>query len=318
LLSIYKLSAAVFLTANLVCAEKVNWEPGKVISVEQVSTPAKTPGPECNQLPRGATPPAQCRPANLKAQRFWRVTVETGNKRFVVRPYKAPKFLDALNQEAPNYVDPKMTAGSSVEVAVYSGENIRLRTDQGEGLPASVESDDIISKDAVSKVIPPTPAVAVRAPAASPTPPIAPVPAAASARSVEAGQLEFKIVLLDNGDFIDLDVQEAKPQDIGDGAAFFSFAGDSSRARVSSNKPVFMILGGSDTGIPELSRLQVGKGTRELVYSQIRKKSASSLPVAVTKVSDTLRRVTVGEPLAAGEYVFVVPGFNKAFLFSVR
>jgi hypothetical protein len=318
LLSIYKLSVAVFSMASLVCAEKANWEPGKVISVEQVSTPAKEPGPECSKLPRGATPPVQCRPASLKAQRFWRVTVETGNKRYVVRPYKAPKFLDALNQDGPNYVDPKLTAGSGIEVAVYSGENIRLRTDRGEGLPASVESEDIISKDVVSKVNPTPLEGLVRAQAAPPIPNTAPVPAAASARSVETGQPEFRIVLLDNGDFIDLEVQEAKPQDIGDGAALFSFAGDSSRARVSSNKPVFMILGGSDAGMPELSRLQVGKGTRELVYSQIRKKSASSLPVTVTKVSDTLRRATVGEPLAAGEYVFVVPGFNRAFLFSVR
>jgi hypothetical protein len=175
-----------------------------------------------------------------------------------------------------------------------------------------VESQENISNDVVSKVVPPTPAV-VRAPATT-----AAVPAAAPARAVEAGQPEFKIVLFDNGDFIDLEAQETKPQDIGDGAALFSFAGDSSRARMSSNKPVFMILGGIEAGTPELSRLQVGKGTRELVYSQIRKKSASSLSLTVTKVSDTLRRATVSEPLAAGEYVFLVPGFNRAFLFSVR
>jgi hypothetical protein len=240
-----------------------------------------------------------------------------GNKRYVVRPYKAPKFLDGLNQDGPNYVDPKLTAGSGVEVAIYSGENIRLRTDQGEGLPASVESQENISNDVVSKVIPPTPVVAVRAPVA-PQATTAAVPAAVPARAVEAGQPEFKIVLFDNGDFIDLEAQDTKPQDIGDGAALFSFAGDSSRARMSSTRPVFMILGGSDSGAPELSRLQVGKGTRELVYSQMRKKSASSLPVTMTKVSDTLRRVTVSEPLAAGEYVFLVPGFNRAFLFSVR
>ena len=319
--SIYKLGVAVFSMASILCAEKVNWEPGKVISVEQVSTPAKTPGPECSKLPRGATPPAECRPANLKAQHFWRVTVEAGNQRYVVRPYRAPKFLDGLNQEGPNYVDPKLTAGSGVEVAVYTGgELIRLRTDHGDGLPASVESQETISREvvsgeAISKVNPPTPEVAVRAPAAPPTP----TPAAtSSARAVGAGQAEFRIVLLDNGDFTDLEVQESKLQDIGDGAALLSFAGDSSRAKVTSNKPVFMILGGSETGNPELSRLQVGRGTRELVYSQVRKKSASSVPVTVTKVSETLRRVTVSEPLAAGEYVFLAPGSNIAFLFSVR
>jgi hypothetical protein len=302
--------------ASIVCAEKTTWEPGKVISVEQVSTPAKTPGSECSKLPRGATPPAQCRPANLKAQRFWRVTVEAGNKRYVVRPYKAPKFLDALNQDGPTYVDPKLTAGSGVEVAVYTGDLIRLRTDQGEGLPATVESEDVISKG-----VAPTPEVAVRPPAPpAPTPAAlaAPVSTPAPVRTVEPGSAEFRIVLFDNGDFVDLETQETKPQDIGDGAALYSFAGDSSRARMSSNKPVFMILGASESGTPEMSRLQVGKGTRELVYSQIRKKSASSVPVTMTKVSDTLRRVIVNETLAAGEYVFLVPGVNKAFLFSVR
>jgi hypothetical protein len=109
-----------------------------------------------------------------------------------------------------------------------------------------------------------------------------------------------------------------KSQDIGDGAALYSFAGDSSRARVNSNKPVFMVLGGSDAATPELSRLQVGKGTRELAYSSIRKKSASPVPITITKVSDTVRRITVSATLPAGEYVFLMPGSDRAFLFNLR
>lgn len=302
--------ASVFVT-SLVLADSALWEPGKVVSIEQVSTPAKTPDADCRNVPRGGTPPEHCRPAYLRAEHFWRVTVEAGNKRYVVRPYRAPKLIDTLSQEGANYVDPKLTAGSAVEVAVYSSKIIRLRTDQGDGVPAAVDSQEIISGVVASKAVPPQQEVAMRVAA----PPIA---AVAPARAVDPVQSDFKIVLFDSGDFIDLETQELKAQDIGDGAAIYSFAGDSSRARVSSNKPVFMILGGSDTSNPELSRLQIGKGTRELVYSQIRKKSASALPVTVTKVSDTLRRVSVNEPLGPGEYVFVVPGSGRGFLFGLR
>jgi hypothetical protein len=181
-------------------------------------------------------------------------------------------------------------------------------------VPAAVDSQEIISGAVVSKPAPPQQEVVVRTPA----PPIAPVAPLTPARAADPVPSEFRIVLLDNGDFIDLETQELKAQDIGDGAALYSFAGDSSRARVSSNKPVFMILGGSDATNPELSRLQVGKGTRELVYSQIRKKSASALAITMTRVSDTLRRVTVNEALAPGEYVFIVPGSGRAFLFDLR
>jgi len=191
---------------------------------------------------------------------------------------------------------------------VYSSKIIRLRTDQGDGLPAAVDSQEIISGVVVSKAAPPQQEVAVRAAA----------PSIAQARAADPVQSEFKIVLLDNGDFIDLEGQELKAQDIGDGAALYSFVGDSSRVRVSSNKPVFMILGSGESSNPELSRLRVGKATRELVYSQIKKKSASAVPVTVTRVSDTLRRVTVNETLAAGEYVLIVPGSGRAFLFGLR
>jgi hypothetical protein len=299
---------AILSITSVAFAETALWEPGKVISVEQVSTPAKTPDPDCRNVPRGGTPPEHCRPAYLRAEQFWRVTVEAGNKRYVVRPYRAPKLIDTLSQDGPKYVDPKLTAGSAVEVAVYSSKIIRLRADQGDGLPAAVDSQEIISGVVVSKAAPPQQEVAVRA-AASPI---------AQASAADPVQSEFKIVLLDNGDFIDLEAQELKAQDIGDGAALYSFAGDSSRVRVSSNKPVFMILGASDATNSELSRLQVGKGTRELVYSQIRKKSASAVPVTVTRVSDTLRRVAVNEPLGAGEYVLIVPGSGRAFLFGLH
>ena len=121
------------------------WEPAKVVAVEQVSSPAKEPDPSCRGVPRGATPPPRCRPSNLRAEQFWRVTVDVGNKRFVVRPYRAPNLLDALNQDGPDYVDPHLTAASPIEVAIVSSKQIRLRTDQGPGIPAIVDSQELLS-----------------------------------------------------------------------------------------------------------------------------------------------------------------------------
>ncbi len=94
-----------------------------------------------------------------------------------------------------------------------------------------MDSQEIISGVVVSKAMPSQPEVPVRvAP-----PPIATV---APPRAADPVQSELKIVLLDNGDFIDLETQELKAQDIGDGVALYSFAGDSSRTRVNSNKPL--------------------------------------------------------------------------------
>ena len=110
-------------------AETAIWEPGKVIAVEQVSTPAKTPDPTCRSVPKGEDPPARCRASNLRAEQFWRVTLEVGNKRLVVRPYRSPKLIDALSQDRAVYIDPNLTPASSVEVALFSSKAIRLRAD---------------------------------------------------------------------------------------------------------------------------------------------------------------------------------------------
>jgi len=130
-----------------------------------------------------------------------------------------------------------------------------------------------------------------------------------------------RVVLLENGDFLDVEVQEVKSQDIGDGAAVYSFAGDSSPFRAGSNTPVFLVLAEGEAasgGNLELSRLQVEKGSRQMAYSTTKKRSASSLPVMVTQVSSTLRKVSVKEPLPPGEYVVLLENSNRGFLFSVR
>ena len=218
----------------------------------------------------------------------------------MVRPYRAPKLLDSLNQEGPIYVDPNLTAGTTLEVAVYAGKSVRLRTDKGDGVPAILDSEDTIAKaEASAKVESPPP---VRGAAA-------PSPSSAS-----------RVVLLENGDFIDLESQELKAQDIGDGAVLYSFAGDSSPTRIGSTRPIFLVM---MPGNVELARVQVGKGNRQLLYSAAKKHSASPLAVTVTQVSDTLRRVTVSEPLTPGEYVLVVVDSNKddsnrAYLFEAR
>ena len=139
--SVVLLSCATLLKA----ADTPLWEPGKVVAVEQVSTPAREPDPSCRAVPKGTTPPARCRPSNLRAQQFWRVTVETSNKRFVVRPYRAPTVIDALNQSETEYVDPHLTTASTIEVAVVSGKTVRIRTDRGQGIPAIVDSQELLS-----------------------------------------------------------------------------------------------------------------------------------------------------------------------------
>ena len=312
--SICKFSVIVlWLASSAAAADTARWEPGKVVAVEQVSKPAKTPDADCRTLPRGQTLPARCRTANLRAEEFWRVTVDVGNKRYVVRPYRAPKLLDSLNQEGPIYVDPKLTAGSAVEVAVYANKSVRLRTEKGDGLPAIVDSVvDSVVDSAVGAVVEfkkdetPNPAIAVTAQ-------VRPSPRAVATAPVSPAT--SKVVLLENGDFIDLEVQELMSQDIGDGAALYSFPGDSSPTRINSNRPVFLVMG-LERGNLELARLQVGKGTRQLLYSVAKKHSASPLAVTATQVSDTLRRVTVNDPLAPGEYALVLEHSNRAFLFE--
>ena len=68
----------------------------------------------------------------------------------------------------------------------------------------------------------------------------------------------------------------------------------------------------------ELSRLQVAQGTRQLAYSLAKKRSASSLPITLTQVSATTRKLNVTEPLPPGEYVVLLENPNRGFLFAVR
>ena len=101
----------------------------------------------------------------------------------------------------------------------------------------------------------------------------------------------------------------------------YSFPGDSSDTRVASSKPVFLVLADSEAamgGTPELSRLQVATGARQMVYSAAKKHSASSMPIVVTQVSGTVRKVSVQEPLPPGEYVVLLEKATRGFLFAVR
>ena len=292
-----KLSFGLISLASLIvdissAADTPLWEPARVVAVEQVSTPAKEPDASCRSVPKGATPPARCRASALRAEQFWRVTVDVGNKRFVVRPYRASKLLDALSQDAADYVDPHLVPGVAIEAAVVSSKAIRFRTDQGQGIPAIVDSQELLS----------TPVAALKVPQ----------PAAAAATTGS------KIVLLESSDFRDLEAQEMKPQDIGDGVALYSFPGESSPVRAGSRTPVFLLLADNEAagaGNLELARLQVGKGVRELASA--RNRSASSLPITVTQASATLRKVNVREPLPPGEYVLWLENSNRGFLFQV-
>jgi hypothetical protein len=295
--------SVILLSSVSLCAgaETPLWEPGKVVAVDQVSSPAKEPDPSCRAVPKGATPPARCRPSNLRAEHFWRVTVEVGNRRFVVRPYRAPNLIESLNADGTVYVDPNLTAGSSVQLAVISSKTVRLRTDQGQGVPAIVDSQEVLSNSEAP-------------PKAQLAPPPRPNRTALAASA-------FKVVLLEDRDFLDLEVQEFKSQDIGDGALLYSFTGDSSQVRSRSNTPVFLLLAETEAAMEgnlELSRLQVGKGTRQMAYSLTKNHSASSLPIIVTKVSATVRKVSVSEPLSPGEYVVLLENSFYGFLFGVR
>jgi hypothetical protein len=222
-----------------------------------------------------------------------------GNKRYVVRPYHEPSLIDALSQDGTVYVDPNLTAASSVEVAVLSNKAIRLRADQGPGMAAIVDSQELISKSE-------TP-LKVELP--SPSRPKAGAPILSNT----------KVVLLESSDFVDLEIQEIQSQDIGDGVVY-SFTGNSSQAKIHSNPPVFLVLAESEAamgGSPVLARLQVSKGTRELAYSPANRRAVSSLPIIVTDASATLRKVKVKEPLPPGEYVVLLENSNRGFLFAV-
>ena len=55
-----------------------------------------------------------------------------------------------------------------------------------------------------------------------------------------------------------------------------------------------------------------------MAYSLTKNRSASSLPLGVTQVSPTLRKLNVTEPLPPGEYVVLLEKSNRGFLFEVR
>ena len=312
--SIHRFGAILLPFASLLtAADTPLWEPAKVVAVESVSVPAKEPTPDCRSVPKGTTPPPHCRPAYLRAEQFWRVTVDVGNKRFVVRPYRAPKLLNALSDAGTDFVDPNLTAASPVEVAVLSNKAIRLRADQGPGLPAIVDSQQLLTAEGAP---PPAPAPKLRASA----PPVASAPRL-TASPVLSASSSSRIVLLDNSDFRDLEVLPFKSQDIGDGAVLYTFPGDSSDTRIASSKPVFLVLADSETAMgrtPELSRLQVATGARQMVYSAAKNHSASAVPIVVTQVSGTVRKVSVKEPLPPGEYVVLLENATRGFLFEVR
>jgi hypothetical protein len=304
LLSVFRSGAILLSLASLCGAAELLWEPGKVVSVEQVSSPAKTPDPSCRAVPKGATPPARCRASNLDSEQFWRVTVDVGNKRLVVRPYRAQNLLNSLNQAATVYVDPNLSASAPIEVAVVSSKAVRLRADQGQGIPAILDSQELLSS-------PPGPDVPLKSESSPP-----PRPKAAASYTSSS-----KVVLLENSDFVEMEAQEIRSQDIGDGAASYSFTGDASPTRPGSKTPVFLVLAEGDAaagGNPEVSRLQVGRGTRQMAYSLTKKHSASSVPISVTQVSATLRKIAIREPLPPGEYVVLLENSNRGFLFSVR
>jgi hypothetical protein len=135
------------------------------------------------------------------------------------------------------------------------------------------------------------------------------------------GTSAARVVLLENSDFRDLEVQDIQAQDIGDGAMLYSFTGDASPARAGSNRPVLLVMADREAAMPmnvELSRLQIGQGTRQIVYSPSKKRSASSIPVIVTQVSATLRKLNVSEPLPPGQYVVLLENSTRGFLFEVR
>jgi hypothetical protein len=302
--SVFRSGAILLSLASLCGAAELLWEPGKVVSVEQVSTPEKAPDPSCRAVPKGAATPARCRASNLDAEQFWRVTVDVGNKRLVVRPYRAQGLLNSLNQAATVYVDPNLSASSPVEVAVVSGKAVRLRADKGQGIPAILDSQELLST-------PPSPEISLKSESSAPLRP----KAAASHTS------SSKVVLLENSDFIDMEALEIRSQDIGDGAVAYSFAGEASPTRPGSKRPVFLVLAEGDAaagGDPEVSRLQVGKGTRQMAYSLTKGHSASSVPIGVTQVSATLRKIAIRQPLPPGEYVVLLQNSNRGFLFSVR
>jgi len=296
----------VLLSGAMVWAapETTLWESGKVVAIEQVSTPAREPDPTCRAVAKSAVPPPQCRESNLKAQKFWNVTIEVGNKRLVVRPYRAVGILGAIGQAERAYIDPKLTVSMPVEVSLDSTKSIRYRTDQGQGIQASVESQELLAASEVPRKAELTPPPGTEAPALQPP--------------------SFKVSVLENGDFLDLETQPLKSEGIGDGAVLYSFAGESSPSRVTAKKPIFLILSeAAETveaagGDVELSRLQAGKGMRQLVSSAAKKRSASSVATTVTQVSATVRKVSPTEDLKPGKYALLVGNSDRAFLFEVR
>jgi hypothetical protein len=89
---------------------------------------------------------------------------------------------------------------------------------------------------------------------------------------------------------------------------------------LASNHPVFLVLAEHEgaIGSVELSRLQIAKGSRQMAYSALKSRSASSISINIADASPTVRKIKVNEPLAPGEYVLMIENSNHGFLFAVR
>jgi hypothetical protein len=108
--------------------------------------------------------------------------------------------------------------------------------------------------------------------------------------------------------------QETKKND-----ASFVISGSASPARTPLAEPIFIM--DSRNLAPdrlELVRLEVKGGSREVSFSQGRRRGGNKvLHLAVTPLSGHLYRIEADEPLENGEYALSPNGDNRVFCFQV-
>ena len=125
--------------------------------------------------------------------------------------------------------------------------------------------------------------------------------------------------LLHADSLVETEATEAK-EDKRKDETIYSISGASSPAKTPMAEPIFLFL--SEKHQPEaleLYQLEVKGGSRQVVISEKKKKSARPIRLSLTRVADRLYRIEVNEGMGLenGQYSLTPSGSNEVFCFEV-
>ncbi|MBZ5635702.1 MAG: hypothetical protein LAO55_21450 [Acidobacteriia bacterium] len=139
------------LISALAFGETAPWQQGTVVSVQQGSF-QPSPDYRCSTSPNGVNSSTACRAVNQVVP-YWDVMVNLGNKVLLIRPYVMASGLLAVlrganRQSLKDYVlPPGVSAGVSVNVAVFSNGTVTLQNGSGRNYSGEIVSQTLVPEE---------------------------------------------------------------------------------------------------------------------------------------------------------------------------